>query len=151
MQRSKDAKKTKADAHQNYVLPPYLSALKNFRSRRLAGGFRCGCRSLHVDTGKFKPVGPKIGRQQRFCLVCGSDTAEDEHHFVFDCAACCAASNRFNAILWGPAPSLSSAFTLCDPRVIAQFLYECFAECYVTVLVLLEPPLVQGTVEVPQI
>ena len=42
--------------HQDYVLAPYLSALKNFRSRRLVSRFRCGCHGLHVDTGQFKPV-----------------------------------------------------------------------------------------------
>ena len=38
---------------------------------------------LHVDTGQFKHVGQRVNRQ-RFCPVCASGTAEDEHHFVFD-------------------------------------------------------------------
>ena len=113
--------------HQDYVLAPYLSAIKSFRSRRLVSRFRCGCHGLHVDTGNFKPVGQKVPREQRFCLVCGSDTAEDEHHFVFDCSAYCSIRERFTAIFWGPAPTLSSFFTLHDPRVIAKFLHECFA------------------------
>ena len=40
---------------------------------------------LHVDTGQFKPVEQRVVREQRFCPVCETDTAEDEHHFVFDC------------------------------------------------------------------
>ena len=71
--------------HQEYVLAPYLSALKNFRSRRstrLVSRFRCGCHGLHVDSGQFKPVAQRVDREQRFCLVCASDTAEDEHHFT---------------------------------------------------------------------
>ena len=32
-------------------------------------------------------VGQKVDREQRFCLVCASGTAEDEHHFLFDCPA----------------------------------------------------------------
>ena len=72
---------------QDYVLAPYLSALKNFRSRRLVSRFRCGCHGLHVDTGQSEPVAQRVDREQRFCLVCASDTAEDEHHFVFDCPA----------------------------------------------------------------
>ena len=35
------------------VLPPYLSAIKRFDSRRLVSRFRCGCHGLHVDTGNF--------------------------------------------------------------------------------------------------
>ena len=112
--------------HQDYILAPYLSALKNFRSRRLVSRFRCGCHGLHVDTGNFKPGGQKVPREHRLCLVCGSDTAEDEHHFVFDCPAYCSIRDRFTAIFWGPAPTLSSFFTLHDPRVIAKFLHECF-------------------------
>ena len=113
--------------HQDYVLAPYLSVLKHFRSRRLISRFRCGCHGLHVDTGNFKPVGQKVPREQRFCLVCGSNTAEDEHHFVFDCPAYCSIRDRFTAIFWGPAPTLSCFFSLHDPWVIAKFLHECFA------------------------
>ena len=87
--------------------------------------FRCGCHGLHVDTGRFNPVGQKVDREQRFCLVCASGTAEDEHHFLFDCPAYCSIRDRFTAIVWGPAPTMSSFFALHDPRVIAKFLHEC--------------------------
>ena len=107
--------------HQEYVLAPYLSALKNFRSCRLVSRFRCGCHGLHVDSGQFKPVAQRVDREQRFCLVCASDTAEDEHHFVFDCPAYRSIRDRFTAIFWGPVPTLSSFFTLHDHRVIAKF------------------------------
>ena len=109
--------------HQEYVLAPYLSALKNFKNCRLVQ--RCGCHVLHVDIGNFKPAGQKEGRVQRFCLVCGTDKADDDHQFVCDCPARCAIRDRFTAIFWGPAPPLPSFFTLHDPRVI--FLQECFA------------------------
>ena len=112
--------------HQDYVLAPYLSALKNFRSRRLVSRFRCGCNGLHVDTGQFKPVEQRGDREQRFCSVCATDTAEDEHQFVFDCPAYSSIRDSFTTILKGPAPTLSCFFSLHDHRVIAQFLHECF-------------------------
>jgi len=40
--------------------------------------------------------------------------------------AYCAIRNKFTNIFWGPAPTLSSFFTLHDPKVIARFLRECF-------------------------
>ena len=40
---------------------------------------------FHVDTGQFEPVAQRVEREQRFCLVCATDSAEDETHFVFDC------------------------------------------------------------------
>ena len=113
--------------HQDYALAPYLSTVKNLRNRTLISRFRCGCHGLHVDTGRFLPVGQKVLREQRFCLVCGSNTAEDEHHFLFDCPAYCHIRNNFDAIFWGPAPTLSSFFALHDPKVIGRFLKECFA------------------------
>ena len=70
-----------------------------------------------------------------------ADTAEDEHHFVFDFPAYCSIRDRFTAIFWGPAPTLSSFFTLHDHRDIAKFLHECFA---------LRSMLLDGVLGVPQ-
>ena len=113
--------------HQDYVLAPYLSTAKHLGNHRLISRFRCGCHGLHVDTGRFLRVGQRVPREQRFCLVCGSHTAEDEHHFLFDCPAYCHIRNNFDAIFWGPVPTLSSFFALHDPKVIGRFLKECFA------------------------
>ena len=115
-----------------YVLAPYLSAVKGFKSRKLISRFRCGCHGLHglhVDTGRLLPLAQQVPREQRhciFCIFCASGSAEDEHHFVFDCPAYCAIRNKFTNIFWGPAPTLSSFFTVHDPKVIARFLRECF-------------------------
>ncbi len=78
-----------------YVLAPYLSAVKGFKSRKLISRFRCGCHGLHVDTGRLLPLAQQVPREQRHCLFCASGSAEDEHHFVFDCPAYCAIRNRF--------------------------------------------------------
>ena len=76
----------------------------------------------------------RVDRQQRFCPVCASDTAEDEHTL---CLTALDAQyigpihilirDRFTAIFWGPARTLSSFFTLRDHRVIAKVSHECFA------------------------
>ena len=117
--------------HQDYVLAPYLSARNNLKSRQLVSRFRCGCHGLHVDTGELKPVGQKVDWEQRLCVVCASDTAKDEHHFVFDFPAYCSIRDRLTAIFWA-SPYLynvinklymSSFFTLHDLRVIAKFVH----------------------------
>ena len=41
--------------------------------------------------------------------------------------AYCHIRNNFDAIFWGPAPTLSSFCALRDPNVIGRFLKECFA------------------------
>jgi len=81
-----------------YVLAPYLSAVKGFKNRKLISRFRCGCHGLHVDTGRFSPLAQQVPREQRHCVLCASGSAEDEHHFVFDCPAYCAIRNRFTNI-----------------------------------------------------
>ena len=124
----------------HHVLAPYLSALKKLRNRRLVSRFRCGCHGVHVDTGQFKPVGQRVDREQRFRHVCGSDTAEDEHHFVYDCPAYCSIRDRYCHFL-GTSLTLSSFFTLHDHRVIAKFLHESFA---------VRSMLLEGVVGVPQ-
>ena len=73
---------------------------------------------LHVDSGQIKPVAQRVDldREQRFCLVCASDAAEDEHHFVFDCPAYGSRRDRFTTIFWGPAPTLSSFLHFTWPQ-----------------------------------
>ncbi len=107
-----------------YVLAPYLSAVKGFKSQKLISRFRCGCHGLHVDTGRLLPLAQQVPRQQCHCIFCASGSAEDKRQF--DCPAYCAIRNKFTNIFWGPAPTLSSFFTLHDPKVKARFLRECF-------------------------
>ena len=70
------------------------------------------------------PLAQQVPREQRCCVFCASGSAEDEYHFVFHCPAYCAIRNRFTNIFRGPAPTLSSFFTLHDPKVIARFLRD---------------------------
>ena len=77
-----------------YVLAPYLSAVKGFKNRKLISRFSCGCHGLHVNTGRLLPLAQQVPREQRHCVFCASDSAEDEHHFVFDSPAYSAIRNR---------------------------------------------------------
>ena len=62
--------------------------IKSFKSRKLVTRFKSGCHGLHLDTGNFNPVGQQVSMEQLFCLR-GSETAEKEHHLVFDRSAYC--------------------------------------------------------------
>ena len=81
---------------------------------------------LHADTGRYLPLAQQVPREQRHCVFCASGSAEDEHHFVFDCPAYPAIRNRFTNMFWGPAPRLSSFVTVHDPKVKARFLKDRF-------------------------
>ena len=125
---------TKDNCHQ-----PLSRAITNLIVERAKAGLIT--KILKVKSHIGIPVGQRVDREQRFCHVCASDTAEDEHHFVFDCPAYCSIRERFTAIFWGPALTLSSFFTLHDHRVIAKCLHECFAS---------RSMLLEGVVGVPQ-
>ena len=90
---------------------------------------------------RFYKLLPANKADQRFCPVCETDTAEDEHHFVFDCPEYSSIRERFTAIFWGPAPTLSSFFTLHKHKVIAKFLHEHFTH---------RSMLLEGVLGVPQ-
>ena len=96
-----------------HVRAPYV---KSFKNRKLISRFRCGCHGLHVDTGRLLPLAKQVPREQRHCVFCASGSAEDEHHFVFDCLAYSVIRNRFKNILWGPAPTLSSFSLYMIPK-----------------------------------
>ena len=55
----------------------------------------------------------------------GTKEEEDEEFYNLP-SEYCSIRERFTAIFWGPAPTLSSFFTLHDHKVIAKFLLECF-------------------------
>ena len=46
-----------------------------------------GCHGLHVYAARLVHVGQRVPGERQCCLVCGSDTAENEHHFLYDCTA----------------------------------------------------------------
>ena len=76
-----------------------LHALRNLltllcQEPKLISRFRCGCHGLHVDTGRLLPLAQQVPREQHHCVFCTAGSAEDEHHFVFDCPAYCAIRNR---------------------------------------------------------
>ncbi len=95
-----------------YVLAPYLSTVKGFKSRKLISRFRCGCHGLHVDTGRLLPLAQQVPREQHHCGFWASVLAGDEHHFVFVNLFLMAqyagqsniVRNKFTNIFWGPAP-----------------------------------------------
>jgi hypothetical protein len=82
--------------------------------------------NLHADTGRYLPLAQQVPREQRHCVFCACGSAEDAHHFVFDCPAYSAIRNRFTNMFWGPAPRLSSFVTVHDPKVKARFLKDRF-------------------------
>ena len=96
------------------------------QSRRVTSRFRCACHGLQVDVGRFVSKEQQIPREQRLCCACSLHTAEDEHHFLFDCPAYSLIRSKFDNIFWGPVPSVASFLNMHDPKVVPKFMKECF-------------------------
>ena len=66
-------------------------------------------------------------RRRYICKAYSSECETLDYRFVFDCPAYSSIRDRFSAIFWGLAPTLSCFFRLQDSRLVAKFLHECFA------------------------
>lgn len=66
---------------QNVQLEPYVTMNITKQERSLMARFRCGILPLRVETGRYQnePL------QERYCVLCKSNSIEDEKHFIFQC------------------------------------------------------------------
>jgi hypothetical protein len=106
-------------------LAPHLhqGAVKNWRHRACLSRFRCSCHDLRVERDRYLPPTIKPPRHERLCLLCASDSVEDEHHFVFECPLY--ESLRFDfAELFHKRHTLDS-FLIQNQERVAAFIYAC--------------------------
>lgn len=66
---------------QNAQLEPYITMNITKQERSLMAQFRCGILPLRVETGRYRnePL------HERYCVLCKSNSIEDEKHFIFQC------------------------------------------------------------------
>ena len=62
-----------------------LGAVHDARHRICLSRFRCSAHQLRVERDRYLPETIKPPRHLRTCLICCSDSVEDEHHFIFHC------------------------------------------------------------------
>ncbi len=89
-----------------YVLAPYLSAVKGFKSRKLISRFRCGCHGLHVDTGRLLPLA--LGSN---VVVFSALLVQQRMNIILCLIALHTVPSGTDSQtyfkIWGPAPTLS--------------------------------------------
>lgn len=68
-----------------YQVSPYLKEVTSRVQLRHLAQLRTGSHRLRVETGRWER--PRLPRQERTCLRCGSGNVDDEYHLVFDCPA----------------------------------------------------------------
>ena len=66
------------------------------------------------------------------CLVCMSDSVEDEHHFLFDCPAYSHIRQQYSHLLKGnfhqASPSVATFLATDQPNVVGSYLKTQFAQ-----------------------
>ncbi len=81
---------------------------------------------LHVDTGRFGQHGHLIKREDRICLLCHSRSAEDEHHFLFDCPVYSHIRDRHPAVFQTPSPTVARKLATTEPNLLGGYLRKCY-------------------------
>ena len=66
----------------SYETEPYVYKVFNRAHRSILAQFRCGILPIKVETGRFT----QIPQEFRLCILCDSNSVEDERHFLFECS-----------------------------------------------------------------
>lgn len=103
----------------------YHDAVADERHRSCLSRFRCSAHALRVERDRHLPAAVKAPRHLRTCLICASDRAEDEQHFVFSCPLYDGLRLEF-ADLFSTESFCVSSFLYQDQKRIAKFLHACF-------------------------
>ena len=104
----------------------YLKINLSRSERSFMAQFRCGILPLRIETGRFR----NEDVSERLCVLCDSNTVEDEFHFLLQCPA-------YNAeiiiLLNGVITSdfsNNSEIVICvmenKPRKMAKYIKSCY-------------------------
>ena len=98
-------------------------AVSSVRHRAALSRLRCSCHDLRIERDRYLPPSIKPPRHLRTCLMCGSDSIEDEHHMVFDCPLYSTIRFKF-ADIFSTCLTLDS-FLSQNQGKVAEFIYSC--------------------------
>ena len=60
----------------------YMYTILSIFGLSILAQFRCGILPIKVETGRFT----QIPQEFRLCILCDSNSVEDERHFLFECS-----------------------------------------------------------------
>ena len=108
-------------------MPSYLlvDAIPDARHRICLTRFRCSSHDLRVERDRYLPAAVKPPRHMRTCLICASQSLEDEHHFIFECPLYDNLRFKFSDLFSADCSTVHSFSDQSQDRV-AEYLYLCF-------------------------
>ena len=134
----------KAD-YSDYQYSDYLSIVSCYPYRRLISRFRCGCRGLHIATGRFGKDSEHRSREDRVCLVCMLGSVEDERFslwlpriqshtsaYVTYVSPVTSKENhirqQYSHLFHSASPSVAAFLNTDQPNVVGSYLKTCVAQ-----------------------
>ena len=108
-------------------MAPHLAveAVQDARHRSCLSRFRCSSHSLRVETDRHLPNASKPARHLRTCLICASDSVEDEEHFIFSCPLYAGLRFDYADIFSTDCQTLEQFLSQPSQDRVAQFVYAC--------------------------
>ena len=108
-------------------MPSYLlvDEVPDARHRICLTRFRCSSHDLRVERDRYLPAAVKPPRHMRTCLICASQSVEDEHHFIFECPLYDSLRFKFSDLFSTDCSTVHSFLDQSQDRV-AEYLYSCF-------------------------
>ena len=100
-----------------------LGAVHDARHRICLSRFRCSAHHLRVERDRYLPEAIKPPRHLRTCLICCSDSVEDEHHFIFHCPLY--SGLRFEYADLFSTDRLHEFLSQTSQDRVAKFIYAC--------------------------
>ena len=109
-------------------LAPHLAlgAVHDARHRMCLSRFRCSAHPLRVESDRYLPEAIKPPRHLRTCLICSSDSVEDEHHFIFICPLYSGLRFEYADLFSTDSPTLDQFLSQENQDRVARFVYACF-------------------------
>ena len=104
---------------------PHLLAVSDARHRTSLSRFRASCHHLRIERERYLPEAIKAPRHNRTCLVCASESVEDESHHIFHCPLTENLRWQFADLFDPHLPQSTSSFLSQDQVRIAAFIHEC--------------------------
>ena len=109
-----------------FILPDYVTQVRNRRDRSILSKLRFGCLDLEVETGRWR----NIERCNRICKICQSGSVEDELHFLFHCISLSTIRNKYLPILVNCNMDVCEKFVLlltkCIPKLVSIYIRELY-------------------------
>lgn len=104
---------------------PHLLHVTHPAHRMSLSRFRTSCHDLRIERERYLPLSSRAPVHERTCLICASDSIEDESHMVFHCPAYDHLRFEYADLFPQDLPHSIPCFLSQDQIRVAAFIHDC--------------------------